>query len=191
MIPASHPPQTRWQTALPMRIHPHNYGTWWVRISAQHGVPCMQHGRSWGKKPARLYQVFVWEGTSFTCSLPLFFEYFLYLQDNISSQDRHIMSRLCMINKFFQNFTIRSSRCFEWTIHAEISARKWYHIQSLHYLMSGSTGIPCILPVHGKKKLPAQSDPSCFPWLHFSVLILVRLFRLGHWTWCLSKTSMP
>lgn len=40
------------------------------------------------------------------------------------------------------------------------------------------------------KKPHRTMNQSWFPRLHVSGLILSRLFRLCHWTWCLSETSM-
>ena len=121
-------------------------------------------------------------------SLYLFFYCILYLQHNISSKNRHIMSRFCMINKFFHNFAISRSCRFEWTIHSDISARKWYHVRSLCYLTLGIIDNTGNLHVYVSKR-PHTMYQSWFPLLHFYVLIFMRLFRLGHWTWCISEPS--
>ena len=45
------PPQIWWRTAWQTRICIRYYGTCRLRMTGQHGVPCMLHGRSWVEKP--------------------------------------------------------------------------------------------------------------------------------------------
>jgi len=50
--------QSRWQMAWQTMIHPRNDGAWSVRITEQHGLPCMQLRRSSLEKPAHPYTNF-------------------------------------------------------------------------------------------------------------------------------------